>query len=56
MSMISSILKDSKFKKALSGFKGLVQNISNCEKKIELLEKQRDAEMSKLLSILTNTK
>jgi len=56
---ISNIFKDSKLKKILSANRDAnkhIQNISNMEKKIELLESQRDSEISKLVSTLTNIK
>jgi hypothetical protein len=56
---ISSIFKDSKLKKILSANRDAnkhIQNISSIEKKMELLESQRDSEISKLVSTLTNIK
>ena len=56
--MISSTIKDSN-KKILSVNRDAerqVKNISSIEKKIEQLVKDRDVEISKLVSILTNTK
>ena len=56
---ISNIFKDSKLKKILSANRDAnkaIQNISNMEKKIEQLESQRDSEISKLVSTLTNIK
>jgi hypothetical protein len=56
---ISSIFKDSKLKKILSANRDAnkhIQNISTIEKKMDALESQRDAEISKLVSTLTNIK